>query len=902
MFLRLGTLVARHPVLIIFTWIVLAAGLHGIAPPWDAVTREGNLEYLPPEMTSVRGARLLEAAFPQWRAKSQFVIVVERPDGPLTEDDFHAVDHLASQFDPHDPQLRERLALLDVWTHRTEIVGSKLVSRLGRNGQATLVLLHLGREFMEPDNIDVLDYVQQVIARVRAADDWPAGLRTGVSGSAAIGGDMLGSAKQSIANTETTTILLVLVILLAVYRAPLLVVVPLATILLSVIVATDLVALLTQAAAHVDWLSYKTAKTTRIFIVVILFGAGTDYCLFLIARYKEELQRQANLAGATARSLLGVGDALLASALTTILGLATMYFADFGKFTYAGPTIALALSIALLACLTLAPALLRLLGPVVFWPFGTSGLAKQPTAGNPTTSPTTNPTGQPAAQPAEPTPPDAGVAANAGVTADVGVAGDVRVAANAGVPGLSADAADGVAGSGPSGSGPSPGQPRAPRGWNFEAASYAFWTRMAGWVLARPGLVLAAAALLMVYPAWHGLRVPMSYNLLKDLQEDRPSVRGTELVARHFPLGEVSPITVVAFVPDGGLDTDAGERHIARLTKMLYDMPGISAVRSYAEPLGDPPGFLNPFRRRGQEKIAAKRNPRTKAMYLSQVPRYRGKVTRLDLIIDSDPFSEQSVALLDRVDLALRQLAATPQGPWYRAEFDFAGTTAGRRDLQAVVESDQTLIQRLVVLTVFAVLVLILRRPLLCAYLILTVVASYLVTIGITQWVFAHYYGQSFDGLDWKVPIFLFVILVAVGEDYNIYLVTRVLEEQRRRGPFEGLRVALVRTGGIITGCGVIMAGTFCSMMSGTLRGMLELGFALALGVLLDTFFVRPVLVPTFMAWLLRFGGGAGPRPTTAVSHSETGADVEKAPPADQSPASADQPLAPPAEPVAHRR
>src|SRR5207245_3075370 len=162
--------------------------------------------------------------------------------------------------------------------------------------------------------------------------------------------------------TTLATVVLVVVVLLLVYRAPLLALVPLATIAVSVWVSLQLLAMLTQVPG------VHLVNVARIFAIVILYGSGTDYCLFLISRYQEELALGHDGPQALQRSIGNVGGALAASAGPVICGLGLMGFAEFAKVRCAGPAIALSLAVALLSSLTLAPAMLCLLGRVAFCP------------------------------------------------------------------------------------------------------------------------------------------------------------------------------------------------------------------------------------------------------------------------------------------------------------------------------------------------------------------------------------------------------------------------------------------------------------------------------------------------------------------------------------------------------
>ena len=170
--------------------------------------------------------------------------------------------------------------------------------------------------------------------------------------------------------------------------------------------------------------------------------------------------------------------------------------------------------------------------------------------------------------------------------------------------------------------------------------------------------------------------------------------------------------------------------------------------------------------------------------------------------------------------------------------------TANGKDLAEVTEGDRHRVNALVLLAIFVILVGLVRNLGMAVYLLVTVLASYFAALGATVLVGALWHGQPIDSIDWRVPFFLFTILVAVGEDYNILLVSRALQERKRFGTVEGMRRALAKTGGAITSCGLIMAGTFATLMLAGPGTLLQVGFALAFGVLIDTFVVRPFLVP----------------------------------------------------------
>jgi uncharacterized membrane protein YdfJ with MMPL/SSD domain len=212
---------------------------------------------------------------------------------------------------------------------------------------------------------------------------------------------------------------------------------------------------------------------------------------------------------------------------------------------------------------------------------------------------------------------------------------------------------------------------------------------------------------------------------------------------------------------------------------------------------------------------------------------------RMTVLLADNPNSYDAMDTVDEIRTLLEPYAG-------EGDAVVSGAPALTTDIRDTINRDLLRAIGFVLLGIFIVLLVMLRSAVAPLYLIGTVLLSFTFTLGLNNLVFQTF--ADVDGLTWYVPFFTFVFLVALGVDYSIFLFGRVKEEVGHHGVREGVHVAVATTGSIITSAGIILSGTFAAMMTGEIKGLVELGFAVAFGVLIDTFVVRTVLDPALAA------------------------------------------------------
>ncbi|MCZ4637909.1 MMPL family transporter [Streptomyces rubrogriseus] len=327
-------------------------------------------------------------------------------------------------------------------------------------------------------------------------------------------------------------------------------------------------------------------------------------------------------------------------------------------------------------------------------------------------------------------------------------------------------------------------------------AGHRLWHRVAALVDRAPRRIwaLSLAALLACAafaPTLSSKGVPLDEIFVNDT----PSVAAQQTLAEHFPGGSGNPAVVIAKAD--------------RLDPVLRAARDTRGVAS-AAPVTDSgrPGAGTPLVVDGR--------------------------VRIDATLEAPADSDAAKSTVVRLRAAVHEVSG--------ADALVGGYTAQQYDTQETAAEDRTLIVPVVLAIILVILILLLRSLLMPVLLVATVALNFLATLGVSALVFTHVFG--FSGTDASVPLYGFVFLVALGVDYNIFLMSRVREEALRHGVREGILRGLTATGGVITSAGVVLAATFAALGVIPLAFLLQIAFIVAFGVLLDTLVVRSLLVP----------------------------------------------------------
>ena len=354
------------------------------------------------------------------------------------------------------------------------------------------------------------------------------------------------------------------------------------------------------------------------------------------------------------------------------------------------------------------------------------------------------------------------------------------------------------------------------------------WPWVASVVVGSPWRVMVVGMILLGVPAVFGARARWDYNSLASLKATYPSPRGAAIAAKHWGPGETAPITLLVESPTARSPADWAAVS-DRLVKAVTATAGVGDVRADTVPLGArvPAGQTALVRLLGGARVAKE--------YLAP----DGRAMRMSVVLSTPPLTTGALATVGRVTAAVQAVAP---GLAVRA----AGTTAEMVDLRSITRGD---FRRTAVLSLSLILIVITivlgGDVLLGGFIVAVTVLGYLAALGVTRFTFVELGGAA--GLEWKVQMLLFVVLVAVGQDYSVFFAARFSQEVRHAAVPEATRRTMVATGPVISSCGLIMAATLGSVMAADISMLVQLGFAFVVGMLIDTFVVRPVLLPAFI-------------------------------------------------------
>lgn len=930
---------ARIKWIVLIIWIVAAIGSVFVFPDLGQIVRQTEWRFVPKDAASVQAQQILDSMSPDHKSKSNAVIVFNRENG-LTENDQLWLQNKISD-------LKRDQSTLGISGVLSQFDDPSLVDKFVSEDKTTeMLVVELPKDVQVADTSDSIGKLKEFMK------DVPQGASIEFTGSAPIYIDYSHSAEDGLRKTEVLTIILVVLILLIVFRSPVAPFVPLLTIGASFIITRGLVAAFAK-------LGLPVSTFTETFLIAVMFGAGTDYCILLIHRFREELSKTPDRIVALIQTVKSVGRTVLFAGSTVFIAFFLIGFAKFGLYQSAAG-VAVGVAITLLAAVTLAPAIMLILGPAMFWPIKVkSGEghrdSKVWTAFNRIS--TKRPllvliccivvltpvtllyegnrsfddlgemnqsssavkgfrTVEDKFSSGEVLPVTAVITANASmrtpesiaalekVSSDISKLAHVKEVRSAARPlgkqikeltvpsqleqttKAITDVRSGVQQLGE-------GLQKANTELNSNIGNIDKLQQSADLIAnkmkeTQQGLGQIAGGLNQSKQGAQQLTGAAS-----QLEQTALSMNGDldALVQKYPDLAEeplyTSLVTKGKGISGGLTQTSQGlqglNQGISQLAPSIGQISdgigqlatgqskvvigvgelkkgitqfssglgeGSNAISQMTEGLGQIAEAQQGIVDDGSKQIAGWYLPPTMLTENEEIQKALdayvskdGQITKLEIVFNINPYSADAMNAIPVIQASIKQsLKGTSI---QEAEIKLTGTTAEYTELKEISASDFIYTGGLMLAGIFVILILLLRSLVMPIYLLASLAFNYLVTMGILEFIFVRLLGLS--GLSWSVSFFLFLILVALGVDYNIFLMSRFKEEYKlgQGNVVSALSKSMRTTGGVITSAAFIMAGTFAALMPAGVTTLLQLGAGIVIGLIVYSSVMMGLVIPS---------------------------------------------------------
>ncbi|GAB3050211.1 MMPL family transporter [Virgibacillus ainsalahensis] len=704
--------------LTIFIWILLIGVLSFI---WPQVNDEETTDQqlLPDDMMSVEATEIADREFAD-DSGTPLLLVWQRDDG-LEDEDYEMIQGIYQDLsnEPLDEQAfipAFQDAPIDVLKGSASEDGEALTTPIFFDSGTTTDEYEM---ILEDLRVLIENQAGEEITQ-KELDD--AGLHVRFSGPVGIQTDTVSLFSNADFTLLIATVVLVFGLLIILYRSPILALVP----LVAVGIAYGTISPLLGFLADKGWVVVDAQAIS--IMTVLLFGAGTDYCLFLISRYRGELREERDKYVALKRAISGVGGAIMMSSTSTMIGLLSLSLAFYASYNRFAIPFSLSIFIMGIAALTVLPAILALLGRFAFIPF--------------------------VPRPEE-------------MTQELEEKKGKKI--------------------------------RRPKENNK------FGKKIGKLVTERPWTVIIITLVILGGLAAFVPKIQYTYALLDSFPEDMPSREGFTIISEHYPPGEIAPIEVI--IDSNGESIDLKEE--------LEGHPYVEIVSDLAE------GTDN------------------------------REIKKWEVTLSIDPYSTEAVESIPEFKAMATEALQDANVDNAEDNVWLGGETAGLYDTDQVTSRDQSIIIPVLLLIIAILLFIFLRSFVAMLYLLFTVIVSYASALGL-GWIVLHYFFDV-SAIQGTIPLYSFVFLVALGIDYNIFLVSNLWYNREIMPLKEAIAKSVAVTGGVISSAGLILAGTFAVLAVLPLEVLVHFGTITAIGILLDTFIVRPLLVPAITTVLGRF-------------------------------------------------